>query len=90
MLVLSRRTGESIVIDVEEGIEITVLEVGANSVRLGINAPRSIDVWRKEIIVQIGDANKSAAEASGDEARRMGEILKKRVRPGETGPAGKI
>jgi carbon storage regulator len=90
MLVLSRRTGESIVIDVEEGIEITVLEVGANSVRLGIEAPRSIDVWRKEIIVQIGDANKSAAESSGDEARRIGEALRKRVRPGDSEEAGKI
>lgn len=84
MLVLSRRTGESIVIDVEDGIEITVLETGANSVRLGIKAPRSVDVWRKEIIVQIGNANKAAAETSGNEARRLGEILKKRVKPGET------
>lgn len=78
MLVLSRRTGESIVIDVEDGIEITVLETGTNSVRLGIKAPRSVDVWRKEIIVQIGDANKAAAEASGEGARRLGELLKKR------------
>ncbi|GAB6280620.1 MAG: hypothetical protein STSR0007_07050 [Thermovirga sp.] len=85
MLVLSRRTGESIVIDVGSGIEITILETGTNSVRLGIKAPRSVDVWRKEIIVQVGNANRAAAEVSGEEARRLGEFLKKRprVEPGE-------
>jgi len=89
MLVLSRRTGESIVIDVEEGIEITVLETGSNSVRLGIRAPRSVDVWRKEIIVEVGEANRSAAGASGDEARRLGEMLKKQVHGEGSSPSGK-
>lgn len=83
MLVLSRRTGESIVIDVEDGIEITVLESGSNGVRLGIKAPRSVDVWRKEIIVEVGETNRSAAGASGEEARRLGEILQKKRSPGK-------
>lgn len=75
MLVLSRRKGESIVIDVEEGIEITVLEASPGTVRLGIRAPRSIDVWRKEVILQVKDANKAAAAASPGDAKKLGEIL---------------
>lgn len=51
MLVLTRKTGQSIVID--GGIEITVLEVRGEQVRLGIAAPREIRVNRKELLAQM-------------------------------------
>jgi len=61
MLVLTRKTGQSIVID--GGIEITVLEVRGEQVRLGIAAPREIRVNRKELLAQIEAAAAAAAEA---------------------------
>jgi carbon storage regulator len=50
MLVLTRKTGQSIVID--GGIEITVLEVRGEQVRLGLAAPREIRVNRKELLLK--------------------------------------
>lgn len=64
MLVLTRKTGQSIVID--GGIEITVLEVRGEQVRMGIAAPREIKVNRKELLAQIEAA--AAAEAAAAEA----------------------
>lgn len=67
MLALARKVNETIVIN--NNIEITVLEVKGDQVKLGINAPKSVPVYRKEIFVQIQEANKEAAEnvASPDE-----------------------
>ncbi len=56
MLALSRKQGESIMIG--NNIEITVLEVKGEQIRLGINAPKSIPVYRKELYSQIQDANR--------------------------------
>lgn len=61
MLVLTRKTGQSIVID--GGIEITVLEVRGEQVRLGITAPREIRVNRKELLLREAAAAQAAAEA---------------------------
>lgn len=47
MLVIRRRTGEAVVLD--GGIEIQVLEAGANRVKLGIIAPAEVSVMRKEV-----------------------------------------
>ena len=62
MLALSRKTGESIVIG--NDIEITVLEIRGDQVKLGINAPKSVPIYRKEIYVQIQEANKEAVKGS--------------------------
>jgi carbon storage regulator len=47
MLVLSRRAGESVVID--GGIRITIVEVRGKQIRLGIDAPKEVPVWREEL-----------------------------------------
>ena len=60
MLALSRKQGESIRIG--GNIEITVLEVKGDQVKLGIAAPKSVPVYRKEIYVQIQEATREAAE----------------------------
>jgi carbon storage regulator len=51
MLVLARKVGEQIVVD--ESIEITVLEVRGEVVRLGITAPRTVTINRKELLDQM-------------------------------------
>ncbi len=59
MLALSRKQGESIMIG--GNIEITVLEVKGDQIKLGISAPKSVPVYRKEIYVQIQEATREAA-----------------------------
>jgi carbon storage regulator len=61
MLVLSRKVGESI--KLADDIEITVLAVDNNRVRLGIRAPRHIDVRRSVPELNVGEANREAAVA---------------------------
>lgn len=58
MLVLSRRVGEQIVIG--EDVVLTVVEVRNDTVRLGIDAPRSIAVNRAEVRRAVADANREA------------------------------
>ena len=61
MLVLTRRANQSIRIGHE--IVVTVLEVRGDQVRLGIKAPRSIDVHREEIFAQLQQANPDAVKS---------------------------
>ena len=58
MLALSRKQGESIVIG--NNIEITVLEAKGDQVKIGICAPKSVPVYRKEIYAQIQEENREA------------------------------
>lgn len=60
MLALSRKKDEAIVIN--NNIEITILEVKGDQVKIGITAPKSVPVYRKEVYLQIQEANKEAAE----------------------------
>lgn len=71
MLALSRKLGESIVIG--NDIEITILEVKGDQVKIGINAPKSISIYRKEIYLQIQESNKEAAksEVSIDDIKNL-------------------
>jgi carbon storage regulator len=62
MLVLARKVGQSIVIN--DNIELLVIEVRGDQVRLGINAPKSIPVHRKELLEQIRAQNLQAAAVS--------------------------
>ncbi|MDR1639451.1 MAG: carbon storage regulator CsrA [Clostridiales bacterium] len=59
MLALSRKVGESIIIS--DNIEITVLGVSGETAKLGVTAPRSIPVHRKEVYEQIQLENKEAS-----------------------------
>lgn len=58
MLVLGRKKGESIIID--DDIEIVVTAVEGETVKLGINAPKHITIYRKEIYLEIQEENKQA------------------------------
>ncbi|MCP1186939.1 carbon storage regulator CsrA [Paenibacillus sp. 1781tsa1] len=59
MLVLSRKKGESIII--QDQIEVTVLAVEGDTVRIGISAPKHIDIFRQEIYASIQEANRESA-----------------------------
>lgn len=58
MLALSRKVGESLVIG--SNVEVTILEVKGEQIKIGINAPKSVPVYRKELYLQIQEANKEA------------------------------
>ncbi|WP_050179826.1 carbon storage regulator CsrA [Domibacillus robiginosus] len=64
MLVLTRKPGESLMIG--DDIELTIVSVSGDQVKLGINAPKHVDIHRKEIYVQIGNENKSASAGVTD------------------------
>lgn len=59
MLILSRKPGDSIVID--GGIRIVVLECDRRGVRIGIDAPAEIGILRGEIVEQIAEENRRAS-----------------------------
>jgi carbon storage regulator len=59
MLVLTRKKDQTIVIN--DNIEITVLDIQGDQVRIGINAPRSVTIHRKEVFLEIQEENRKAA-----------------------------
>ena len=63
MLILSRRVNEKIVIG--DDIVVSVVEVRGDQVKLGIDAPRHVKVFRQEVFDAIQEENKKAAAASG-------------------------
>ena len=66
MLALSRKKNEAIVIN--NNIEVAILEVKGDQVKIGITAPREVPVYRKEVYAQIQHANKEAVSVDGMEA----------------------
>lgn len=75
MLALTRRKNESIVID--GNIEITILDVQGDKVRIGINAPKEVEVYRKEIYDQISKSNHEATIITIDAISKLSSIMKK-------------
>ena len=59
MLALSRKRGESLIIG--NNVEVTILDVKNEQVKIGISAPREVPIYRKEVWIQIQEANKAAA-----------------------------
>lgn len=77
MLVLTRRIGESVRIDGE--IEVTLLDIKGDSVRIGVKAPRETRIQRSEIVDAVVAENVSAAADSGADAEKaIFEALAKR------------
>ena len=66
MLALSRKKNEALVLN--NNIEITVLEIKGEQVTLGITAPKNVPVYRKEVYVQIQEANSAANDTLGMDA----------------------
>jgi carbon storage regulator len=79
MLVLTRKVGEEILIG--ENIRIKVIEASGTKVKLGIDAPADIRIFREEILEKIRNENRFASEWELTDYRRVLDMLRKR--PGE-------
>ena len=66
MLALTRKKGESLILN--NDIEITVLEVRGDQVKLGMAAPKSVSIYRKEVYIQIQKENEASASVENLEA----------------------
>lgn len=61
MLALTRKKGESLIVN--NNIEITVLEIRGDQIKIGISAPKDVPIYRKEVYLQIQEENKAALES---------------------------
>lgn len=64
MLILTRKPGESLYIG--DTVKVTIVEIKGNQIRVGIDAPSTLRIYREEIYLQILEENKKAAEAVTD------------------------
>ena len=70
MLALSRKKGDSLIIN--NNVEVTILEVKGEQVKIGITAPKQVPVYRKEVYTQIQEANKEAmATATPEDLKKL-------------------
>lgn len=69
MLALSRKKGEALVIN--NDIEVTVLEVKGDQVKIGISAPKEVPIYRKEVYLQIQNSNKEAMQADLEALKKL-------------------
>jgi len=77
MLVLSRKVGQSILIG--HNIEVKIIEVQGEQVRIGINAPRDVTILRKELMDEIRQTNREAVvDNSRVSLEELGRVLKER------------
>lgn len=65
MLVLSRKIGESIVIGGD--VTVTVVDFRGDQVRIGVEAPRSVQIYREEIFTEVSRQNRAAAQINVDD-----------------------
>ena len=65
MLALTRKKGEALVIN--NNIEITILEIRGDQIKIGITAPKDVPIYRKEVYLQIQEENKAAISVDSAE-----------------------
>ena len=88
MLVLSRQRDETIMIG--DDIEVTVVDIRGDKVRLGITAPREISVHRKEVYDAIRRENRAAAQVKPEDLSGLGKLgTKPGPKPPQPEPPGK-
>lgn len=75
MLALSRKAGESVILG--NDIELTILEVKGEQVKLGIKAPKDVAIYRKELFEQIQASNKEAIESAVSGVNHIRELFGK-------------
>ena len=73
MLVLARKVGEKIILN--DNIEVIVLDANQNSVRIGINAPKDVTVYREELYKEIKNTNRSSNSVSADSVSVLCELV---------------
>jgi carbon storage regulator len=87
VLVLSRRPGESVIVG--DDVVITVLEVRGDVIRLGIQAPRAIQVHREEVYRELQRANQEAAASSDRAQQALTTLLRPTGDPGRPARPGR-
>ncbi|WP_404322648.1 carbon storage regulator CsrA [Cytobacillus firmus] len=76
MLVLTRRLKESIMIG--DNIEISILSIEGDQVKLGISAPKNVEIHRKEIYLSIQQENSSATQTDTSTIESLSSFFKKK------------
>lgn len=79
MLRITRRAGERIVLG--DDVIVEVIEVKGGTVRIGIDAPRSLPVYREEIWLEVKRENEASATAPASDFSEVADRLKGRARP---------
>ena len=72
MLALSRKKGEAIMVG--NNVEISILDIKGDQIKIGIQAPKEIPVYRKEVYIQIEEENREAVLNSGIAMNNLNEI----------------
>ena len=72
MLVLTRKVNQSIIIG--DGVEVKIIGLKGNQVKLGIKAPRSLRVDRKEVYLAIQQENLAATRAAEENIKNLGQL----------------
>lgn len=75
MLVLTRKKNESVIIDGD--IEIIITDVSDDRVKIGINAPKNVKIFRKELLEEIKDENLRSTQAVNIDIESLNEIIGK-------------
>ena len=65
MLALTRKKGEALVIN--NNVEVTILEIRGDQVKIGISAPKDVPIYRKEVYLQIQKENEASINANSFE-----------------------
>ncbi|MCP1492524.1 carbon storage regulator [Peribacillus frigoritolerans] len=76
MLVLTRKPNEAIMIG--DDIEITILSIEGDQIKLGIDAPKNVDIHRKEIYLSIQQENRKASKIETNFLEGINEYFKKK------------
>ena len=74
MLILSRKKDESIIID--EKIHISIVDIKGDQVKIGINAPKEVKIYRQEVYEAIQRENREAAESAVPVIPKLDDLLK--------------
>lgn len=74
MLVIGRKKGESILIG--DNIEITIVKIDDGSVKIAVNAPKEVSIFRKELLDKIKEENKKAAISNSDILKELKNFKK--------------
>jgi carbon storage regulator len=86
MLILTRKIGESVYIGDE--VKVTFVELKGAQIRLGIDAPRGVRIYREEIYLQILEENRSAAQSSDEDLKGLEAQWK--TKPGKSVSVGSL
>jgi carbon storage regulator len=75
MLVLTRKKNQSIVVN--DNIELTIIDIQGDQVRVGINAPKDVKVFRKEVYVEMTEENQRASNVQIEALNLLKSAIKK-------------